>query len=79
MAGWVNSDSLPESRYVGHLEQLLGAPWSYLDNPDTTLPRKWTTEALNGLLSLFPDSEIDDLAREIEMRRGRRGGGANRR
>lgn len=35
---WTKAISLPESRYVAQLERLMGAPWSYLDDPATSWP-----------------------------------------
>lgn len=29
---WANGDNLPEARFIALLEELLGAPWRYLDN-----------------------------------------------
>ena len=63
---WRDGRTLPESRYVPLLERLLGAPWSYLDDPKTTWPRRWTRESLTELLSLFPDERIDELVRAAE-------------
>ena len=64
---WRDAQALPESRYVPLLERLLGAPWSYLDDPDTPWPRRWDREALADLLASLPDEEVDDLLRHVRQ------------
>lgn len=64
---WRDGAVLPESRYVPVLERLLGAPWSYLDDPESPWPRRWTREALVDLLALFPDAEVDLLAQQLRQ------------
>ena len=74
---WRDGTTLPESRYVGLLEQLLGAPWSYLDDPKTPWPRPWTKEAVADLLDLLPADRIEDLVRSIQQEVARRAPGAS--
>lgn len=65
---WRDGSTLPESRYVALLEQLLGAPWSYLDDAKTPWPRRWTKEAVADLLGLLPDGDVDALVQALERR-----------
>ncbi|MCA9647030.1 MAG: hypothetical protein KC492_40355 [Myxococcales bacterium] len=65
---WRDGTTLPESRYVGLLEQLLGAPWSYLDDPKTPWPRRWTKEAVADLLALLPDEDVESLVQALERK-----------
>ena len=73
---WRNGQVLPESRYVALLEQLLGAPWSYLDDPKTRWPRRWDREAVADLLGLLPEKKIDELVQVIQREIARRSPGA---
>ena len=65
---WCSGAVLPESRYVPILERLLGAPFSYLDDAATAWPRPLTREALVDLLSLLPDTVIEDVAGHLRQR-----------
>lgn len=43
---WKTGDTLPESRFVAMLERMMGAPWTYLDDPsapvvDEDVRRVW--------------------------------------
>ena len=76
---WRDGKVLPESRYVPILERLLGAPWSYLDDPKTPWPRRWTREAVADLLAILPDEDVEEFARELRSALGKRGGGARSR
>lgn len=62
---WVKGYSLPDPRFIGHLEQLMGAAWSYLDDPTTPWPRKWSRDAVYELISLFGDASLDRLAERV--------------
>lgn len=64
---WRDGTTLPESRYVAPLEQLLAAPWSYLDDPETPWPREWDREAVADLLGLLPPERAEDLVRKIRQ------------
>ncbi|MCA9316827.1 MAG: hypothetical protein H6806_12655 [Planctomycetes bacterium] len=69
---WRDGSTLPESRYVALLEQLLGAPWSYLDDAKTPWPRAWTTEAVADLIGLLPADRLEDLVRTVRQEVARR-------
>jgi len=64
---WRDGTTLPESRYVGPLERLLEAPWSYLDDPETPWPREWDREAVADLLGLLPPDRAEDLVQKIRQ------------
>ncbi|MEZ6006543.1 MAG: hypothetical protein R3F05_02080 [Planctomycetota bacterium] len=68
---WCGGAVLPESRYVPIIERLLGAPFSYLDDPGTTWPRPVTREALLDLLALLPDAEFEHVAQHLRARHER--------
>lgn len=75
---WERMVSLPNSRYVGHLERLMGATWGYLDDPATPWPPKLTREQVVDLVGLFPDDFaglVARLRRRPAARRRRAKGG----
>jgi hypothetical protein len=76
---WRDGSTLPESRYVALLERLLGAPWSYLDDPEAPWPRPWTPEAVAELLALLPADRVEDLVRTIQQEVARPPRGASSR
>ena len=69
---WRDGAVLPESRYVPILERLLGAPFSYLDDPKTPWPRPPTRGALSQMLELFDDDEVGELGEYLRQALARR-------
>lgn len=63
---WVNGHSLPHARFIGHIERLMGAPWSYLDDPNTPWPRPLTREALADLIALLPLEQVRAIVDQLE-------------
>lgn len=76
---WRDGAVLPESRYIPILERLLGAPFSYLDDPKTPWPRPWDREAVSDLLTLLSDDDVEDLVRQVRRALDRRDDGAGSR
>jgi len=62
---WRDGKVLPESRYIPIVEKLFGAPFGYLDDPETPWPRPWTREAVSDLLTLLSDEEVEEFARDL--------------
>lgn len=68
---WEAGRSLPRARYIGHLEQLLGAPWSYLDDPKTAWPRPLDDAALLDLIRILPAEVTEESTSELVGDTGR--------
>lgn len=68
VGNWRRGAYLPNARYIPLLEKLLGAPWSYLDDPATTWPRKVNRQTLVELLSLLSDEEVGRFVAEVRAR-----------
>jgi len=68
---WRRGESLPGGRYIAHIERLMGAPWTYLDDPATPWPRPWDEKAIADLVRLLPDAVLERLVEEMRREVGR--------
>lgn len=63
---WVDALGLPEARYIGHLERLMGAPWSYLDDPETPWPPTPTVDLIVSRILMLSRAERNQFFHDLQ-------------
>ncbi len=76
---WERAETLPHARYIAHLERMMGAPWSYLDDPKTPWPRPLDREALIDLADLLTLEELERLVEAFRQAVAKKHGHARER